>query len=74
MIVVLEIKVWNILLKINGLKSDNFIYVHIYSKNVANNGIGDEGISHLIDCKWPEVDFIHLSTNPFGDEGVKYLL
>lgn len=45
-----------------------------FSYNSANNGIGDEGISHLVDCKWPEVDFIHLSTNPFGDDGVKYLL
>ena len=48
-----------------GLKFKSSICVHNHIIT-ANNGITDVGIAYLTEAKWPEVDFVHLSTNPFG--------
>ena len=42
--------------------------------DAANNGITDEGIVFILENQWPNLEVIHLSTNPFGEKGANEVL
>lgn len=51
--------------KETGKVLNSFIYVNL-NLSSANNKITDQGIVYLGETELPSLEFLHLSTNPFG--------